>query len=195
MKGTLLVICWLISCSLLAGAQGKKDYYHIPLPIKINSQQYFLSDSYHPQDNYYKQEYIPKGENADKFNSMVTVDVLTGAQSMKDIVTQKAAEIENIKATDPVAHYELFEQSEKGEYMLDFLLSSSNEGSLFVEWNVYRYTTYTDKAGKKGVLLFANSWRAYGDDVNKFLTDLKTKRMPVINMMGAYKIPAVQLNN
>jgi hypothetical protein len=179
----------------LHGQGNKKDYYHVPQPIKFDNKQYYLSDSYHPQDNYYKQEYIPKGETADRFNTMVTIDVLIGNQSVKDMVTQKVAELETVQKTNPVVHYKVYEHPEKGEYILDFVLSEGEPNISVVEWNTYRYTSYKDKSGKKGVMLFAYSWRGYDSEVKSFFEKLKTKRMDYVNMIGAYTLPVIQLSN
>ena len=68
-----------------------------------------------------------------------------------------------MKATNPLVNYEMFQKN--GEYLLDFLLSANAaDGKTvdIVERNVYRYKTFTDKSGKKGILLFAVSVRSYG---------------------------------
>ena len=177
------------------GQGNKNEYYNIVLPIKFDNKQYYLSDSYHPQDNYYKQEYIQKGESADKFSTMIIIDILIGNQSAKEMAMQKVAEIEKIKKMNPVVRYELYENPKIDEYMLDFLLSVSEGDRIsIVEWNVYRYTPYTDKSGKKGIMLFAYSWRGYGNDVTSFFNSLKKERTNYVNMISGYQLPVIQLN-
>jgi len=61
-----------------------------------------------------------------------------------------------------------------------------------VEWNAYRYVNLN--AGGKGVLLFAYSRRAYGNNVSAFLTSLKTERVKDVNYLAAYKIPGVKIS-
>ena len=195
MRSFSLFLCCCFCILSLSAQTEKKDHFHVPAPIKFNSGQYYLSDSYHPETYYYKQEYLPKGEHADKFNTMVTIDVLIGNLTVKDAIMQKISEIEAMKKSDPVARYETFEHPESGEYMLDFMLSQSEgEMATLVEWNVYRYTTYTDKAGQKGVLLFAYTRRGYGDGIKSFFENLKANRMTMINMLGAYKLPVIQVS-
>jgi len=138
MKHILFVITILSVGVPSLFAQGKKDYIHMPGPVKFENALYYLSDSYHPEAYYYKQEYIPKGETADKFNSMITIDVLIADVSVKDVVTQKVSELEEMKKTNPVVNYKVYEQTDKGEYMLDFLISQNADGNVqIVEWNLY----------------------------------------------------------
>ena len=196
MKSLILISSIIISGTLSAYGQGNaKDYFHVP-PITFEKKAYFLSDAYHPQDIYYKQEYIPKGETADQFNSMVTIDLLTADIAVKDMVAKKVGELEELKKNDPVAKYQLIENSEKGEYILDFLVTQTVGDKVgIVEWNVYRYKAYTYAPGKTGVLLFAYTKRGYGDGITKFFSTLKTDRAEITEHMTAYKLPDIKLSN
>ncbi len=195
MKQILTIMSLLLIGLQSLFAQGKKDYLHVPGPLKFENTFYFLSDSYHPEEYYYKQEYIPKGESADKFISMITIDVLTVDMTVKDVVTKKIEEIKEMQKTDPIVKYELYEQSEKGEYMLDFLLSQTVNGHVqIIEWNLYRYKLYSDQNGKKGVILYAYTMRGYESKTKEFLTKLKENRKKFDDAFGVYKIPAIQIN-
>lgn len=197
MKFNIAILPFLFVVVQSATGQGNKiDRFHIPMPIKFENSSYYLSDSYHPESYYYKQEYIPKGESADHFNSMVTIDVVIADVSVKDVVDQKINEIQAMQKTDPIVKYELMEHPEKGEYMLDFLMSQTVDGRvLIVEWNLYRYKVYTTKSGKKGVLLFAYSLRGYEGKTKDFLISLKTKRPQIDKSMGEYKLPDFQISD
>jgi hypothetical protein len=171
-----------------------KDYFAIPGPVTFNKTNYYLSWSSHPNDNYYKQEYLPSGEKAETFSNMIMIEALVGDMSLQDAVQTKIAEIEQRKKTDPVANYQIIKNPSTGEYLLDFVYSQStgNKTSV-VEWNAYRYVSLKDKSVSNGVLLFAYSKRGYGDAVTNFLKTLKTGRQADINMIAAYKIPGVKL--
>jgi len=122
-------------------AQNKvNDYLNIPGPIKLNQMEYNLVWSSHPNENYFKQEYVSSHENINKYNSMVLIDFIKGDFNIKDVVDQKVAELQEMKKTNPVVNYQIFENKE--EYILDFLISeNSKDGKeiLIAERNIYRY--------------------------------------------------------
>ncbi|MEO6637530.1 MAG: hypothetical protein ABIN25_04595, partial [Ginsengibacter sp.] len=82
-----------------------------------------------------------------------------------------------------------------GEYLIDFLLSANGaDGSMnIVERNVYRYKSFTDKAGKAGVQLFGVSTRSYGADIDKFFAALKANRKDLINKVAQFKLPEIKI--
>jgi hypothetical protein len=170
------------------------DYLGLTKPISFDNVSYNLVWTTHPTDNYYKQEYLAEDDTLEKFKKLVTVDVLVGKIKLKDVVASKIAELEKMKATNPVVNYQTFEKG--GEVMLDFLLSQNTPDGKYlsiVERNVYRYKTVTDKTGQKAVLLFAVSDRVYGDDIDKFFSNLKENRFDLINAVGAFDIPEITI--
>jgi hypothetical protein len=172
--------------------QEERNYYNIPEILTFDNVQYKLVASYHPEDNYYKQEYIPAGESADQFNKMVFIDFVITDASPREMLDVKAKEMQDRKKNDPVVNYEIMENNAKGEYMLDFILSDSNDGKLtVVERNVYRYKNYSDKARHRGVLLFAISQRGYDKDIISFFKNLKSTRIGDIDKVGLYNIPDI----
>ena len=170
------------------------NYYGIPQVLSFDSVQYKLTASYHPQYNYYKQEYIPDGESADHFNKMVTIDFVLTNSPAKTLFAAKVKELIERKKNDPVVQYDLRGHPEKDEYILDFTLSQ-NIGSKagIVERNVYRYDSYTDSAGHKGILLFAISQRGYGDNIVAFFGSLKRTRLDDIKKLGQYDMPKIEI--
>jgi hypothetical protein len=196
---TLIFLVAAIIISTLSYSQTTKqaiDYLNVPGPILFKNKSYNLVWASHPADNFYKQEYIAKGDTITKFNTMILLDCITGPANIKDVVAAKVAELKKLKETNPVVNYEAFDNAKIGEYMLDFLLSADTpdrKGISVVERNVYRYKTFTDQVGQKGVLLLGISTRSYGDNVNKFLTDLKTNRKDLINEVAQYKMPEVSI--
>ena len=59
---------------------------------------------------------------------------------------------------------------------------------------MYRYKKIKDRNGKVALLLVAVSERAYGNDVDKFLSGLKTNRLDLPNAVGAFKIPELTIS-
>jgi hypothetical protein len=171
-----------------------RDYLSVPGPLRFNKISYNLVWTSHPAAYFYKQEYIAAGDNVEKFKTLILLDFVTGRSAIKDVVDSKIAELKKLKETNPVVNYEIFEN--KGEYMLDFLLSENTpDGKVIsiVERNVYRYKTVVDKSGEKGVLLFGVSERSYGDDIDKFFASLKLHKKDLLNAVAAFEIPVITI--
>jgi hypothetical protein len=189
----------VISFFLITAAYGQdnkpvKDYLNVKESIIFNNTAYNLSWTSHPADNFYKQEYIVKGDNPDKFKTMIMLDVITGDTKMEDVVSKKVLELKKLKESNPVINYQLFEKNE--EVMLDFLISANSpDGKTIniVERNVYKYKKVISKSGQKGVILFGVSVRSYGNDVSNFLTALNTNKSDLLNQVGKYHIPEITL--
>ena len=193
-----LVFIAVIMLSTIVDAQTKKtpvDYVNVPGPVVFDKQAFNLSWSAHPAENYYKQEYIVKGDNPDKFQTMLLTEIVTGESSIKDVVSAKVEELKKMKASNPVVNYEIIQNPKTGEYILDFLLSANGaDGAMnIVERNVYRYKTFTDKAGQPGVQLFGVSTRSYGANIDKFFASLKMNRKDLINKVSQTSMPQIKI--
>lgn len=187
-----------VSAALSYGQNNKSstDYLNLPGPIVFQKKSYNLVWTSHPANNFYKHEYMAKGETVAKFKSMILLDLITGNADIKDIVAAKVGELKKLKETNPVVNYESFDNPKIGEYMIDFLLSENTPDGRAVsiaERNVYRYKSITDKSGQKGILLFGVSTRSYGDEVNKFLVALKATRNDLINEVAKFSIPQITI--
>jgi hypothetical protein len=139
--------------------------------------------------NHYKQEYLRTNDTLTNFNKMIFVDVLLTETNIKEFVSAKMQEIEKRKGSDPVANYQVIENEQTGEFLLDFLIS---KGDLF-EWNAYRYKTINTNKGK-AILLFVYSFRSFeGADLrlDDFFPYLKKNRMDLINNIANFKLPSV----
>ena len=170
------------------------EYLGVAGQISFDKTSYNLAWTSHPTDNYYKQEYLAKGDTIEKFKKLILLEIITGKTKLKDVVATKIAELKKMKAANPVVNYETFEKN--GEVMLDFLVSENTADGKYlsiVERNVYRYKSVVDKNGQKGILLFGVSERAYGDDIDKFFPNLKAHRFDLINLVGAYELPEIKI--
>lgn len=188
-----LILYMIFIYSMDSFGQAAKDYLSVAGPITFDAKSYQLAWSAHPNDTYYKQEYIVKGDKLDRFKSMLLLEVAITDTKVKDVVAGKIAELKAMKASNPMVNYEMFEKN--GEYIVDFLLSANTaNGNLDVlERNVYRYKAYTGKNGEKGLILFAVSSRSYGKDADKFLQDLKANKSKLVNAVAQFTIPSVSL--
>jgi hypothetical protein len=192
---TLILI--LAGLSFCFGQTAKpKEYLGVAGPVTIGNIAYLFAWSSHPSDAYYKQEYLAKGDQLPGYKKMVMVEVLTGNPSLKQIVAEKINELKEMKASNPLINYETFEKN--GEIMLDFLLSENTadgKSIAILERNVYRYKSVVEKNGKKCLLLFAVSERAYGNnDAMKYLTGLKAKRSELVNQVAGFKMPVITIS-
>ncbi|MGX5719042.1 hypothetical protein [Shinella zoogloeoides] len=162
----------LILMAVPAGAQVV-DFLGIPGPIDLDGTSYELAWSSRPSENYSKQEYVPAGQSAEQYHQMLLVERVTGDVKVIDAVKSQIEMLRERKNTDPLANFEILQKNALGEVALDFLVSTRDpKGEYIVEWNLYRYVPT-----KSGVLLFAVSRRAYGNDNTKvFLGGLKQLR-------------------
>ena len=187
----------LISAAAICqGPGGPVNYLNTPLNLSFNNSNYNLSWTSHPANNYYKQEYIQKGESAEKFSSMLMLEVLDSKVSVKDAAANKISELEKMKAANPYINYETSYDAAKGEQILDFMITAnSRDGKevVIAERNIYRYTVFVNQKGDKGLLLLAMSVRSYGVDSKKFIENSKSGKAELVTKVKDFKIPAISI--
>ena len=173
MKVVLSIIISLLSCLSLS-AQSATEYFSVGNPIKYCGTKYSLVWSAQPQENYFVQEYLPKGETLEHYNQMFTVSVIFWDRTPLEAVQAKVAELEERKKSDPITKYMVAENN--GDYILEFLVSDSSNGKMnTVEVDVHYYRQMTINGKKASVLCFY-SGRAYGDDILPFIQSIPEKR-------------------
>ncbi len=124
MKKCLFLIISLIS--YLGGfAQTATEYFSVGNPLKYCGEKYYLSWSANPQENYFIQEYLPKGETLAQYNQMFTVSVIFGDWTPSDAIQAKIAELDKRKNTDPMTNYIVVEND--GDYILEFIVSDTKK--------------------------------------------------------------------
>ena len=173
MKAIIILITSMLCC-LGVSAQTVTEYFDVGNPIKYCGTKYSLVWSARPQENYYVQEYLPKGESLEHYNQMFTVSEIFGDITPLDAVQAKIAELEQRKKTDPVTNYLVAENN--GEYILEFIVGDSSDGKMnIVEVDVHYYKQMTINGRNASVLSFY-SGRAYGDDIMQFIQSIPQKR-------------------
>lgn len=193
MKFKILFLLLIIPIFCLKAQNKVEEYLGIPGPINLGQKAYHLAWSSHPNDMYFKQEYIEPKENINKYNSMVLIDFVKGDFNLKEVIDRKIAELEAIKKINPIVNYQILEKDE--EYILDFLISeNSKDGKeiLIAERNVYRYKLI-NKGTVNGLLLFAVSQRGYKENMDEFFKNLKANSSQLIEVVGNYKIPEIKI--
>jgi hypothetical protein len=168
------------------------NYYGIPETLSFDNTDFNLSWSAHPNDSYYKQEYLPKGESVDHFNNMVLIDFIVTEATAQLAANAQVNNLIERKKTDPICNYQILKSPDGNDYILDFVMSEGPGDNLdVIEWNAYHYKPYTDKAGHKGVLLFAVSRRTYADKCVPFLKNLRGYKAEQLNKLVKYPIPEI----
>lgn len=165
-------------------------------PLSFNNTSFSLAWTSKPNETYYIQEYLPTGESLEKFNQMLTIYVLDKNIKAEDAVSQKIRELDNRKKTDTVCNYTVIESPDGKEFIVDFILSENRNDKLnTIEFNIYRYKLVELGHKKKGILLYAYSKRAYGDDITPFFNSLAKSRVNLINEIANSELPTIQIIN
>lgn len=174
-------------------AQSKvTNYLNVSESLKIENIDYHLVWSSHPDAKYYKQEYLNKNETLDTYQTLVLIEFIKGDFQLDEVINQKVAELDFFKKTNPIVHYQVYENN--GEYILDFLISQNSEDVekiLIAERNVYRYKLISE-GENKGVLLFAISERGYENNMDEFFNNLKNNSTKLVETVGNYTLPKIQ---
>lgn len=166
------------------------DYLGVPGPVRFEDKSYALAWSAQPAPHYIKQEYVAEGETLERYENMVLIEAVRGELGVMDAVRAQVETLNQRKESDPLVNMGLVQNEATGEALLDFVVSSKDEaGEYSVEWNAYRYAPL--KAGEEsGVLLFAISRRAYGNDnVRSFLEGLKNQRSGQVQALASAPLP------
>jgi hypothetical protein len=128
------------------------DRIGIKGPLEFNKENFNLSWSEKPNENYFVQEYLPKGELTDSYNQMLTIHLFITDLDTKEAVQKKLNELETRKKTDPVCNYSVNESPDGKEFMVDFLMGESKGDKMTIaEFNVYHYKKIDLSNGKKGI--------------------------------------------
>ncbi|MDN3694431.1 hypothetical protein QWZ06_20195 [Chryseobacterium tructae] len=195
MKFKILFLFLIIPIFCLKAQNKNKvdEYLGIPNPINIGQKVYNLVWSSHPNEVYFKQEYIESKDNLKKYNSMVLIDFIKGDFNLKEVIDHKITELDEMKKINPIVNYQVLEKN--GEYILDFLISeNSKDGKeiLIAERNVYRYKLISNSTNN-GLLLFAISQRGYKENMDQFFKNLKANPNQLIEAVGSYKLPDIKI--
>ena len=191
-----LIFLTTISMSFTTFNNDPVDRIGVPGPLTFNKTTFNLSWTDKPNDIYYIQEYLPTGEKSESFNQMLTLHLFDTEIKVKDAVKQKTKELDNRKKTDPNCHYQVTASPDGKEFIVDFLLGESKGDMMtIIEFNIYHYKQVDLGAKKKGILVYAYTKRAYGDDITPFLKNLRNDRTDLLDVMIGSEIPTVKLTD
>lgn len=167
------------------------DYINVPGPIQFGSDNYFLAWSAKPTDNYYKQQYLPKGDSLNRYSKLVLLDVLYDTSKPRDLVYYKLKALAKRKKTDAAVDYHLIQSPDSTAYIIDFAQSEGFPRTKYVEWNAYLYKNIKDTKGRKAILLFGISLRGYDDKVTSFIDRIGDTREKILQHLIQYQTPPI----
>lgn len=186
-RALLLTVCALLVRGL--SAQDPVAYFDVGDPIRFGGEKFRLGwSSCLPEEDFYIQEYFPKGERPESYRQMYTVSFRFCDRTPAEAVAAKIAELDaRHDSGDKLCRYQAFENGD--ERMLDFLVSAGENGTYsVVEWDLHRYRQ-VEIDGRPALLLLFYSHRAYGDDILPFLERLSKLRPERLETMGTQQLP------
>lgn len=187
-----LIICFFKLT--ITNAQTKAvNYLNISNPLKIENKEYDLVWSSHPNQNYFKQEYLTSDQTLEKYKKMVLIEFVKGDFKLENVIQQKVSELEELKKNNPIVNFQVYENND--EYILDFLLSENSKVGKeikIVERNIYRNKIIKEK-GNNGIFLFAISEKGYENDLEAFFNNLKNNSSELIETVGNFNLPNIKI--
>jgi hypothetical protein len=140
MKLALIIATTL---SFLVSITDTADRIGVKGPLTFNNTPFELIWTDKPNSDYYVQEYIPNGEQIEKFNQMLTIHVFTNQASPEIALRQKVSWLMERKKTDAICNYKISESSDGKEFILDFLVGESKEGKMTIaEFNLKVHSSF-----------------------------------------------------
>lgn len=193
MKKYLLILTSIFMSFTISNIEPV-DRIGVKGPLTFNKTSFNLAWTDKPNDTYYIQEYLPENEKPERFNQMLTLHLFDKNIKVENAVKQKVQELENRKKTDPTCQYQVTEGPDGKEFMVDFLLGESKGDKMtIIEFNIYHYKQVALGNKKKGILIYAYTKRAYGDDITPFLKNLGKERGSLLNVMVESEKPMVKI--
>lgn len=184
------ILGFILTSFTVLKQENVKDYLSIGNKIAFNAESYNLKWSSNPSPNYYKQEYLRAEDVFPNYQKMLIVEAIKGNLTVAQASDAKINELENWKKRNPMVRYEKFENKDKNEVTIEFVLS---DGKNIYEWNVYRYQEQKNPSGNY-LVLYCYSYRNYISEkvtVTNFLDFVTKNRMETINKVRKIEIPKV----
>lgn len=187
----LFLLLWVFQ--LHNGQVDPTERLGVKGPLTVGKTEFNLVWTDKPNDKYYVQEYLPAGEKLDSFNEMLTLFVFDAEITLEEAVAQKVQELTLRKKTDATCNYQVNENKDKKEYVVDFIVSETKNNIVeTIEFSAYRYKL-VNVGNRNALLVYAYSKRAYGSKGEPFLRSLKNDRLDYLRAVTSTELPAVTL--
>ncbi|GLZ51324.1 hypothetical protein [Actinomycetospora sp. NBRC 106378] len=132
--------------------------------------------------------YLPPDEDPARFRRRVQLDVHTARGLTPATVLGHWLPLHAARHDGPAEmNHEVFTANDgSGEYLLDFLLSHHEAGLPAWEWNAVRVIPH-----RVGLVVLAWTHRAYGEEIDPFLTGLGAERPALLGRFMDAPVPEV----
>ncbi|WP_366187310.1 hypothetical protein [Flavobacterium ovatum] len=169
------------------------DYLSTGTTLVFENQNYHLAWSSHPNDTYYKQEYLRQSDNKfETYQKMLIVETVKSDISVDQASNMKLNEMNALKKSNPLVQFKIEKPINDNERVISFMLSG---GHNILEWNLYRYQQQKNDKGTF-LVLYAYSYRNYftsKEDIVKFLEYVKTNNTKITDLINTVPIPKIQV--
>lgn len=120
-------------------------------------------------------EFIPAGEKLDAWTKLAAIREF---DNLDDPVAYGVATVEELKKKYPLSPSSLIENPKTGSVIVDFVVWP--EDAAFAEFNVFLY----EKRAGGGLISQQYALRAYGDNAEEFLKNLRPLRERLVELMS-----------
>lgn len=169
-----------------------QPFFDLPDSMQIEGKLFSRTLSIHPTPFYYQVVYTPPGEHQTHYRHAFILEASVNSADVQATVTTQMQRMEERKASDPHADYELLSAPDTGEKMLSFTQSESNINGKtgLLEWNVCRYIPFTDTNGNRGTITMVLSVREYDKVAAQTLKQWEQLKANRVHMLASMPIPA-----
>ena len=188
----IFILLFISALAMFKAQDHVPDLLSIPGPIEYDGTEYFLSWSKPVSKTLFRQQFLPRDERIENFTQLLDFSYFNKEIEMELAVRQKVESIQDREKTDKFAKVNVIESPDGTEYIVDYYISESPEkGDSFIEYNVYRFKTYTTGT-EKSFLILAHAKRMYGD-LKSSAKSLAKQRDHILTTMIEYKIPEIKV--
>ncbi|MFO0943586.1 MAG: hypothetical protein U0930_22855 [Pirellulales bacterium] len=165
----------------LVGVNSKSK----PTTVDFRGESYqlaYVAESPNPQDGRVINEYLPNGESLDNWTRLIAVFAYPNLNDGRNLAGQM---ISALKASNPLARYQIHESEDGQRIMLDFITWDTEKS--ITEFNIFIYQKSPDGRGS-----IANQFalRAYGREQGlKFMEALRDTRQQSLESITDFQFP------
>ncbi|MCG9793371.1 hypothetical protein [Flavobacterium algicola] len=194
MKKTAILLLTICALTLVSFQTNPvTDFLSIGSTLKFEDQNFILAWSSHPNEVYYKQEYLRASDNKfETYQKMLIVEAIKSDLSVEQATEMKITELSNLKKSNPLVQYNFEKNNFENEKVISFMLSG---GHNILEWNIYRYQKQVVD-NEPYLVLYAYSYRSYFTNKNeivKFLEYVKTNNPKITELINKVTIPKIKV--
>lgn len=173
---------------------GPVDIIGVKGPIIFNNIRFHLSRSEKAHVDYYIQKYTPIYQTLERFNELISINVLIRNVSLEDAVRQKAGELNKRQETDKICSYSITKGTDGRESIIDYVLSTEKNDELTaVEFTISRYKEVELQDHTKAILIYSYTKTANGKDKIDFFTNLSKDRKKFMDLMNLQELPKIRI--